>query len=120
MFNQLVSNISIIIIEKVVTNQLNVPFNEYSEYLVPIASISDLERLNYLKKLGYCIDLVKENFGENTKWKWSFIEINGRFSIIAKNLFDLKRFQKLDDPRAEGYHERKKHFSIVQKLLYDA
>jgi len=111
---------TIIVIEKVVTNLVNVPFSEYSEYLIPLASVSDLERLNYIKKLGYCIDLVKENFGENTKWKWSFVEIEARFSVIAKNIFDLKRFQKLDDPHEEGFQDRKKMFSIIQRLLYDA
>ncbi len=110
----------IIIVENMVTNFLDVPFNDYAEKLIPLTDITDLQRLNFIKKIGYCIELVKENLGENTKWKWSFIEIEGRFAIISKNFFDLRKFQKLEDPRQEGYQERKQYFSIIQKLLYDA
>jgi hypothetical protein len=110
----------IILIENIVTNFLDVPFNDYAEKLIPLQEINDLQRLNFIKKIGYCIELVKENLGENTKWKWSFVEIEGRFAIIAKNLFDLKRFQRLEDPRQEGYPERKAYFSIIQKLLLEA
>jgi hypothetical protein len=110
----------IILVENIVSNFLDVPFNDYAEKLIPLSEINDLQRLNFIKKIGYCIELVKENLGENTKWKWSFVEIEGRFSIISKNFFDLKRFQRLEDPRQEGYPERKKYFSIIQKLLLEA
>lgn len=111
---------ALINMEKVVTTFLDVPYSEYEEYLEKISNITDLQRLYFIKKLGYCIDLVKENFGENTKWKWSFVEIDGRFAIVAKNLLDLKRYQKLDDPSTEGYEIRREHFKIVQHLLNQA
>ncbi len=111
---------SIMNIEKIVTNYVDVPFNEYSDRLIPIAEITDLERLYFIRKLGYCIDLIKENYGENTKWKWSFVEVDARYSIVTKNIFDLKRYQALDDPREAGYTERKQHMSIMQKLLFEA
>jgi len=111
---------ALIHIEKVVTNYINVPFSEYAEALDQIANITDEQKLFLIKKLGYCIDLVKANFGENTKWKWSFIEVDGRFAVIAKNLLDLKRYQRLDEPSQEGYSRRREHFNIIQKLLYEA
>lgn len=110
----------IINIENIVSNYLDVPFGEYEEKLEALAIISDKKKLDFVKKLGYCIDLVKADFGENTKWKWSFVEIDGRFAVITKNIFDLKKFQKLDDPRNEGYQERKTHFSFIQKNLNNA
>ena len=108
---------AIMSIEKVVTNFLDVPFSDYSDQLNKIANINDIDRLNLVKKIGYCIDIVKENFGENTKWKWSFIEIEGRMTIVAKNIFDLRRFQKFDDPREAGFQERREHLNIIQRLL---
>ncbi|OHD18259.1 MAG: hypothetical protein A2086_04075 [Spirochaetes bacterium GWD1_27_9] len=111
---------AVMCIEKIVTNFLDVPFSDYAEQLNRIADISDAVRLNLIKKFGYCIDLVKENFGENTKWKWSFAEIDGRMAVITKNLFDLRRFQKLDDPREEGFQDRRAHVTIIQRLLLEA
>lgn len=108
---------AIMSIEKVVTNFLDVPFADYADQINKIANIVDSDRLALVKKIGYCIDIVKENFGENTKWKWSFIEIEGRMSVVTKNIFDLRRFQKLDDPREVGFRERREHLSIIQKLL---
>jgi hypothetical protein len=111
---------SIINIEKVVSTLCDAPYSEYSERTAKLAEISDKAKLGYIKKLGYCIDLVKTNFGENTKWKWSFVEIGARFSVISKNMLDLKRFQKLDDPRQEGFQERRRHLFFMQKLLQEA
>ena len=104
-------------VEKVVTNYLDVPFADYAEQLNKIADISDVYRLNLIKQIGYCIDLVKESFGENTKWRWSFVEVEARMAVIAKNSFDLRRFQKLDDPRESGFQDRREHLHIIQKLL---
>ncbi|HOJ63627.1 MAG TPA: hypothetical protein PLE45_04330 [Spirochaetota bacterium] len=110
----------IINLEKTVTNYVDVPFTDYSDKLEKISDYSDAEKLNIIKKIGYCIDLVKEEFGENTKWKWSFVEIEARFAVIAKNLFDMRKFQKLDDPREEGFQDRRAHLSVIQRLLRNA
>ncbi len=104
-------------LEKVVTNYVDVPFSDYEGLLEKISDITDFDKLNLVKKLGLSIDLVIDGFGENTKWKWSFAELDARFSVIAKNLFDLKRYQKLDDPRESGYKERKEHLQIVLQSM---
>ncbi|MCG8572377.1 MAG: hypothetical protein MJB14_19775 [Spirochaetes bacterium] len=110
----------IIQIEKIVSNYLDVPFSDYQEGLAELNSLTDYKKLTLVKKIGFCIDLVKESFGENTKWKWSFIEIEGRYAVITKNLFDLKKFQKMDDPRQEGFKERRTHMQIAQRLLQES
>ena len=107
----------IINIEKIVTNYVDVPFSDYSEGLSTLESMSDGEKLILVKKIGYCIFLVKSSFGENTKWKWSFVELEARFATITKNLFDLRKYQKMDDPRTEGFKERRNHLSIIREHL---
>ncbi len=101
----------------VVTNYLDVPFSEYSEKLSKLDGMSDKDKLNLIRQIGFCIDLVKRSFGDNTKWKWSFVEIDGRFAILCKNLFDLRRYQKLDSPTETGFRERRSHISIIQKTI---
>jgi hypothetical protein len=107
-------------IEKVVTNYLDVPFSEYAEQINKISDMTDNDRLTLIKKLGYSIDCVKENLGENTKWRWSFVEIEGRMAVVTKNIFDLRKYQKLDDPREMGFQERRAHLAIVQRLLLNS
>ncbi|MBP5450210.1 MAG: hypothetical protein J6Y01_08880 [Spirochaetales bacterium] len=107
-------------LEKIVSNYVDVPFVDYEEKLHSIEDYSDSERLKLIKMLGFCVDRLADDFGENSKWRWSFVEINARVSVVAKNLLDLKRYQKCDDPREEGYRERREHLKLVQETLSDA
>jgi hypothetical protein len=60
---------------------------------------------------------VAEGYGANTKWKWSFVELEGRYAVVAKNLLNLKTFLAQQDPRLEGYAERQAHMALARRLL---
>lgn len=112
---------SIIYLEDVVSDWIDAPYSEYAEYQEKIDGLEDSARYEIVVKLGYAIDSVKEDFGENTKWKWSFVELEGRFASIAKNLLNVKTLVAGMDSRVEGYETRMKHLSIVrEKLLHAA
>ncbi len=108
---------AIIHLEEVVTAYLDVPYSDYAEQLEEIASYDDGNRWFMVRKLGYAIDAVKDGFGKNSKWKWSFVEIEGRFATVAKNLLDLKNFVSKMDPRIEGYESRVLHLEMIKTLL---
>ncbi|MBN2051596.1 MAG: hypothetical protein JW760_14180 [Spirochaetales bacterium] len=108
---------SLIYLEEVVSNYIDVPFSDYEEKLEKIAGYGQKERWAMVRKLGYSIQAVKDGFGENSKWKWSFVELEGRLATVAKNLLDLKNLVKGLDPRAESYEERYDHLTMVKKLL---
>ena len=111
---------AIINLENAVTNYIDSPFSEYEEKLDKISSVNEAEKWALVKKLGFSIQAVKEGFGENTKWKWSFVEIEGRFAAVAKNLMNLKTLVAGLDPRADYYQERYAHLRIVKKLLQNS
>jgi hypothetical protein len=108
---------SIIMLERVVSDQLDAPFSDYSDKLETIESYPDERRYNLVRKLGFTIDTVEEDFGENTKWKWSFVDLEGRFAIVAKNLINFKTIVGNLDPRIDGYESRFKLLRIVKDLL---
>ncbi len=108
---------SIIYLEEVVSPYVDVPFSEYEEKLKLIDGFEDEKRYALLKKLGFTIAAVSEGFGDNTKWKWSFAEIEGRYAVVAKNLLNMKTFIAGLDPRVKGYEARFKHMILVKKLL---
>jgi hypothetical protein len=111
---------SIIYLEEAVSNYIDVPFSDYEENLISIEQIDDTHRYHIVRKLGYSIDAVEESFGQNSKWKWSFVELLGRFATVAKNLIDLKSLFRNLDPRIEGYDERMNWISFVKNLLQSA
>ncbi len=111
---------SIIYLEEVVSTGIDVPFSDYEEGLNSISAFSDKSRYQLLVKLGFSLDSVKEGFGENSKWKWSFVELEGRYAVVAKNMLDMKTFIGKLDPRVEGYSERLAHLNLAKRLLDNA
>lgn len=107
----------IINLSKIVTNYLDVPFSDYEKQLALLSELTDLEKYELICQIGYCCDIIKNNFGENSKWKWNFLDTDSRLAIIAKNMFDLRRYQKLDNPMEEGYNVRRAHVALIQKML---
>ncbi|MDR1894754.1 MAG: hypothetical protein LBQ61_08760 [Spirochaetales bacterium] len=111
---------ALISLEDVVSNLVDSAFNEYEEKLNRISGMTDEARYKLLCKLGFSIQTVIEGFGENSKWKWSFVELDGRFATVAKNILDLKSFIGRMDPRIEGYKARMAHLKLVKDLLQRA
>jgi len=111
---------AMILIEGVVTNTIDIPFSELSEHLEKINEFSDEKRFDFSKKLAFSIDMIKEAFGENSKWKWSFVELEGRSSTIIKNLINYKTLISGMDPTSSTYEIRMNHLIMVKKILMNA
>jgi hypothetical protein len=111
---------AIFYLEEVVTAYVDAPFSDYEQGLESITAFSDESRVNLVRKLGFTIDALEEGFGENSKWKWSFVELEGRYAAVAKNLLNLKTFIAGMDPRVEGYTSRMAHLSLARELLQQA
>ena len=111
---------AIFYLEEVVSPSVDAPFSDYEEGLDAIASFSDENRYNLMRKMGFAIDSLEEGYGDNSKWKWSFVEMEGRFAAVAKNLLNLKTFVAGMDPRSEGYSARMAHLALARELLQTA
>ena len=108
---------SIIYMEEIVSPYIDAPFSDYQQGAESLESFDDKSKYHFIRKLGFAIDSVIEDFGSGSKWKWSFVELQGRYAALAKNLLNLKTFIMQLDPRIEGYSERLAHLQLVKKLL---
>jgi hypothetical protein len=108
---------SVIYLEDVVSNLTDVPYSDYEEKVAEIGDFDVEKRYDLVRKLGFTIQSIEDEFGERSKWRWSFVELEGRFATVAKNLLNLKTLVKGLDPRAEGYESRLGHLSTVKHLL---
>ena len=111
---------SIIYLEEVVSNYVDVPYADYEEKLAEIASLDAARRYQLVRKMGLAIDLLENAYGDNTKWKWSFVELEGRFAAAAKNIIDLKNAVSNTDPRSPNYEPTVYHLRMIKKLLGQA
>ncbi len=108
---------AIIQLEKVFTDLVNVPFSEYEENLKATESYPEMQRYALIRKTGLAINMVKLGFGEDTKWKYSLVELDARLATLAKNTLNLKTLVQGMDIRSEGYRERIEYFNLVRKQL---
>ncbi|GHU42365.1 hypothetical protein FACS1894190_11600 [Spirochaetia bacterium] len=108
---------AIIYLENIVTSRIDVPYSDYEENLSELASIEPEKRLFLVKKTGITLDLLENAFGDNSKWRWSFVDLEGRFSAVAKNLLDLKLAFANNDPSSPNYEALLHHTFIVKQLL---
>jgi hypothetical protein len=108
---------SIIHLEKIVTDAIDVPFSDLDEVYESLADFPDRKRYDLLRKLGFTIESVIEGYGENTKWRWSFVELNGRFAVVYKNFINFKTIVAGLDPRVEDYQIRGKMLQQIKALL---
>ncbi|GAB1481658.1 hypothetical protein MASR2M78_04730 [Treponema sp.] len=111
---------SIIYLEEVVSGLVDSPYSDYEDKLEEIVSFDANRRYMLVRKLGLAIRLVEDAYGDNTKWKWAFVELEARFATVAKNIFDLKNAVTNLDPRSPDYEVTVYHLRTVKKLLMQA
>ena len=107
-------------VEEIVTALVDAPFSDYEQGLDTISAFSDENRYAFVRKLGFTIDSLEEGYGDNSKWKWSVVETEGRVATVCKNLINLKTFVAGMDPRQEGYAARMAHLALAKDLLQQA
>lgn len=109
---------ALIYLEDIVTSHVDVQFFEIEDKVAEIASVSLEKRYYLIRKIGLSIRLLIDAFGDNSKWKWSFVEIQGRFATVAKNLLDWKQASKdFFDSGSENYETTSLYIRIVRKIL---
>ena len=109
---------AIIYLEEIVTSVIDCQYSELNDCHEAIKSINIVKRYLIIRKLGLAIQNLKDAFGDNSKWKWSFVELEGRFATVSKNLIDMKAAgADFFDPRSENYETTILYVRMIQKLL---
>lgn len=111
----------LILLEEALGNHVDDPLNENEAVHEALSGkFDDKWKITFARTLGYNINLIEDCYGDNTKWKWSFVEVEGRYAIAMKNFIDYKTFIKNMDPRVPGFSERNNLMKLVKKLLGEA
>ena len=112
---------AIIYLEEIVSDTIDVPYIDLAPRLEPIHNVPIIRRYTLIRKLGLAITMLKDAFGDNSKWKWSFVELEGRFATVSKNLIDMKSCVKdYFDPSCANYETTVLYIRMIQKQLNDS
>jgi hypothetical protein len=105
------------VLEEIVGKEIDAPFSEYADRLATIAKLDDRKRLNLYKKLLDALKAIMDRFGPNSKWKWSFVDLDAECAMVMKNMTDFRKIQAQRDPRIEGFIERNEILRMVKEYL---
>jgi len=108
------------ILEEIVGKDIDALLSETSEKVKSIRKLDDRKKLNFFYKIKDALHSVITRFGDNSKWKWSFVDLEGEATIVMKNMIDFKLMQKDRDPRKEGYVEREELLKMIKDDLKKA
>jgi hypothetical protein len=108
---------SVIYVEETVSSLVDAPFSEYEQQVMEVESVSPQQRYFLIRKMGLAIQLLKQAYGDNSKWKWGFAELEGRHAVVTKNLISLKDVMVNTDPRSPHYEPITFHLRLARKLL---
>ena len=111
---------AVIYLEEVVSPYIDSPFSDYEEKLVEIREVDARKRFSLVKKLGLVLQLLENAYGDRSKWRWSFVELEGRFATVAKNIMNLKTAVINTDPSSPDYEPTMNHLRLMKKLLLQA
>jgi hypothetical protein len=111
---------SVIYLEEAVSDYVDAPFSDYEGRLEEIELVSTAQRYLLIRKMGLTIQLLENAYGDNSKWRWSFVELEGRFAVVAKNSMNLRKAVANTDPRSPDYEPTVYHLRLIKKLMTQA
>jgi hypothetical protein len=103
--------------EEIVGNDLDRSLKENEEYLKKIEKVNPSQILNLMLLILDLNSKLIKGFGESSKWKWSFVDIQGRIAIVIKNFVNFTATQKNRDPRLEFFKERRDLLKLCKSNL---
>ena len=108
---------SIIYLEGIVSALVDAPLSDYEERLAAIAFLDAAARYRLTRKMGLAIQLMENAYGMNTKWKWTFVELEGRYAAVTKNLLDAHGITGTFNHESPDYEPSLYHLRLAKKLL---
>ena len=93
---------------------------ENDDFLNKIDKLNPLQILEFVKRIDKIIKEMKMKFGESSKWKWSFVELQARAVVIFKNITNFSDVAKYRDPRVEFFYERQDMLNLAKDGLDEA
>lgn len=108
------------LMEETAGTDIDRSLKENEEYLEKIDRFTPADILNLVKEIHGVLQLLIDKLGEGSKWRWSFVELQGRTSVFIKNIINFSDIQKYRDPRSEYYSERQELMSICKNMLNES
>jgi hypothetical protein len=108
---------AILLIEEIVGNQIDRPLVENKEYLKKLDRINIRQTLEICKKLTFVFETLVDNYGENSKYKWSFIDLQVRLANVIKNMVNFSEIEQYRRFDSNSLRTERIFYGYVKILL---
>ena len=93
---------------------------ENEEYLARIDKINPRQILDLLIRLDNIFSTLRNNMGEESKWKWLFVELHAKLAVITRNFINFSDILKYRDPREQFFRVRNEHLRMAKNAIEEA
>jgi hypothetical protein len=93
---------------------------ENEEYLANIVQLNPRHLNDLSNRLNDMLFTLKNTMGEDSKWKWLFVELQAKVAVIIRNLVNFSDILKYRDPREEFFRTRIEHMRLAKDSLEEA
>jgi len=93
---------------------------ENEEHLAKVGKLNARQILDLAVRINEVFFALKSSIGEDSKWKWLFVELQAKAAIMIRNLINFSDIQKYRDPRMEFFHDRREHLKLAKESLEEA
>ncbi len=107
-------------LEEVVGDQIDRSLKENDEHLATVSRLNPTHILNLVQRMNRILTAMKSGFGQDSKWKWSFVELQARIAVIIKNITSFSDIQRMRDPRSPHFYERRDLMQLCKESLTEA
>jgi len=103
--------------EEIVGTDIDRSLKENDQYLAQINRFNPQQILDFMKQIDSVFFNLCNRFGENSKWKWSFVELQARVAVIIKNMTSFSDIARFRDPRTEFFYARREMMQLCKDSL---
>jgi len=109
------------LLESIVGTAIDSSLTDNAEIIERLTLINPKRLLHLLKKIEYCIAMVEYAEGENSKWKWTFVEMFGKYAALTKNFINFKEYvNKMNDATDPYYVEINETIQLAIRVIEEA
>lgn len=93
---------------------------ENEEYLQKIDKLNPRQIIDFLNRVDTVFNNLRNNMGEDSKWKWLFVELQAKIAVIIRNFINFSDILKYRDPREKHFRDRREHLAMAKDALEEA
>ncbi len=108
------------LLKEIVGDEVDRPLTENDEYLHKIDRLNPKHILEFSQRIESTFVNLKNKMGEDSKWKWLFVEFQAKIAVGVKNITSFSDIAKYRDPRVEFFYDRQEMMRFCKDGLADA